>query len=109
MAEVKQCHYQQKMAPGERLELPTYRLTAGRAADCAIQDCLSSTLSEQALETRPIGVDANITTHVRGEGIIKLRNGFIFVAAAVEDIYKKHIWTGCTCSAVDLGWPETAA
>jgi hypothetical protein len=46
---------------------------------------------------------------VRGEGIIKLRNGFIFVAAAVEDIYKKHIGTECTCSAVDLGWPETAA
>jgi hypothetical protein len=37
---------------------------------------LNTAPSEQALETRPTGVDANITTHVRGEGIIKLRNGF---------------------------------
>ena len=30
----------QKIAPGVRLELTTYRLTAGRAADCAIQELM---------------------------------------------------------------------
>ena len=31
-----------KKAPRVRLELTTYRLTAGRAADCAIQDFMSN-------------------------------------------------------------------
>lgn len=31
-------HRRKKKAPEVRLELTTYRLTAGRAADCAIQD-----------------------------------------------------------------------
>jgi hypothetical protein len=34
---------QKKGAPKVRLELTTYRLTAGRAADCAIRDHLNTT------------------------------------------------------------------
>jgi hypothetical protein len=38
--------HSQKSAPKVRLELTTYRLTAGRAADCAIRDHLVTTKTE---------------------------------------------------------------
>jgi hypothetical protein len=40
-----------KSAPKVRLELTTYRLTAGRAADCAIRDQLSKKVEKTQLRS----------------------------------------------------------
>ena len=58
-----------KKAPRVRLELTTYRLTAGRAADCAIQDFIAGTslpgkkeYSGRGLNSRPSACKADVIT-----------------------------------------------
>ena len=58
-----------KKAPRVRLELTTYRLTAGRAADCAIQEFLSGLhvsakkeYSGRGLNSRPSACKADVIT-----------------------------------------------
>jgi hypothetical protein len=40
----------QKRAPEVRLELTTYRLTAGRATDCAIQELVNTKMQSVGIE-----------------------------------------------------------
>ena len=50
-----------KKAPRVRLELTTYRLTAGRAADCAIQDFDAERLLTMSVQTQASILDYRVS------------------------------------------------